>query len=85
MSHVLDAWEEHAGTYLDEIVAAVDTATSGLAKSRAGYILEERLGLHHRGIERWKAFAQRGGSRKLDPARDFAPPFSEKWMISLNV
>ena len=85
MSHVLDAWEEHAEIYLDEIVAAVDTATSGLAKSRAGYILEERLGLHHRGIEHWKAFAQRGGSRKLDPAKDFAPAFSEKWMISLNV
>ena len=85
MSHVLDAWEEHAGTYLDEIVAAVDTATSGIVKSRAGYILEERLDMHHRGIEHWKAFAQRGGSRKLDPAKDFAPPFSEKWMISLNV
>ena len=68
MSHVLDAWEEHAEIYLDEIVAAVDTATSGLAKSRAGYILEERLGLHHRGIDHWKALAQRGGSRKLDPA-----------------
>ena len=85
MSHVLDAWEEHAETYLDDIVAAVDTAASGLVKSRAGYILEERQGLHHRGIERWKAFGQRGGSRKLDPAKDFAPAFSETWMISLNV
>ena len=85
MSHVLDAWEEHAEIYLDEIVAAVDTATSGIVKSRAGYILEERLGLHHRGMEPWKAFAQRGGSRKLDPAQDFAPTFSETWMISLNV
>ena len=85
MSHVLDAWEEHAETYLDEIVAAVDTATSGIVKSRAGHILEERLGLHHRGMEPWKAFAQRGGSRKLDPAQDFAPSFSETWMISLNV
>ena len=85
MSHVLDVWEEHAGTYLDNIVAAVDTATSGIVKSRAGYILDERLGLHHRGIEHWKTFAQRGGSRKLDPAKDFAPTFSETWMISLNV
>ena len=85
MSHVLDAWEEHAETYLDDIVATVDTATSGLVKSRAGYILEERQGLHHPGIESWKAFGQRGGSRKLDPAKDFAPTFSETWMISLNV
>ena len=85
MSHVLDVWEEHAETYLDEIVAAVDTATRGLVKSRAGYILEERLALHHSGIERWKAFSQRGGSRKLDPAKGFASTFSETWMISLNV
>ena len=85
MSHILDVWEEHAETYLDDIVVVVDTATSGLIKSRAGYILEERLGLHHHGIERWKAFGQRGGSRKLDSAKDFASTFSETWMISLNV
>jgi len=85
MPHVLEAWEEHAETYLDEIVAAVDAAASGLVKSRAGYILEERLGLHHRGINRWKACGQRGGSRKLDPAEGFAPAFSETWMLSLNV
>ena len=85
MPHVLDAWEEHAETYLEDIVAAVDTAMSGLVKSRAGYILEERLRLHHSGIERWKAIVQRGGSRKLDPAREFAPTYSETWMISLNV
>ena len=84
MSHIIDVWEEHAETYLDGIVATLDTATSGLVKSRAGYILEERLGLHHHGIERWKAFSQRGGSRKLDPAKDYAAKYSEKWMISIN-
>ena len=85
MAHVLDIWEEHAQTYLDEIVAAVDIAASKLVKSRAGYILEERLGLRHPGIERWKAFGQRGSSRKLDPTKPFAPKFSETWMLSLNV
>ena len=85
MAHILDVWEEHAETYLDEVVTAVDTAASKLVKSRAGYILEERLGLQHPGIERWKAFGQRGSSRKLDPAKPFAPTFSEAWMISLNV
>ena len=85
MSHVIDVWEEHAQTYLDDIVSAVETAASGLVKSRAGYILEEHQGLHHRAFEHWKAFGQRGGSRKLDPIRDFAPTISEKWMISVNV
>ena len=84
MSHVLDVWEQHAEIYLDDIVAAIDTARRGLAKSRAGYILEERLGLYHPGLARWRAFIQRGGSRKLDPAKGFAPSFSETWMISLN-
>ncbi len=84
MPHVLDVWEEHAKTYFEEIVAAVGTAKSGLVKSRAGYILEERLSLHHSEIESWKIYAQRGGSRKLDPSKKFAPTFSEKWMISLN-
>ena len=85
MSHVIEVWEEHASTYLDEIVTEVATATSGLVKSRAGYIIEERLGLKHPGVEPWKALGQRGSSRKLDPAKEFAPTFSETWMISLNV
>ena len=85
MSHVLDVWEEHASTFLDEIASTIDQTSKALVMSRAGYILEERLGLHHPCIERWKAFGQRGGSRKLDPTRDFAPDFSETWMISLNV
>ena len=85
MSHVLDVWAEHASTFLDDIASTIDQTPKALIKSRAGYILEERLGLHHPCIERWKAFGQRGGSRKLDPTRDFAPVFSETWMISLNV
>jgi predicted transcriptional regulator of viral defense system len=85
MSHVLDVWEEHAAIHLEDIIDAVDTATSNLVKSRAGYILDERLALRHEGIERWKAFGQRGSSRKLDPSKEFASRFSETWMISLNV
>ena len=85
MSHVLDVWEEHASTFLHEIASAIDQTTKAIIKSRAGYILEERLGLNHPCIERWKALGQRGGSRKLDPTCDFAPTFSETWMISLNV
>ena len=85
MSHVLDVWEEHASTFLDEIALTIDRTTKALVKSRAGYILEERLGLRHPCIEHWKALGQRGGSRKLDPTRAFAPTYSDTWMISLNV
>ena len=85
MSHVLDVYDEHAATWLSEIVDSIDLAGSKIVKCRAGYILEERLGLEHKKINSWKKFAQRGGSRKLDPTKKFAPRFSESWMISLNV
>ena len=82
--HVLDVYDEHAESWLDEIVASVDSVKSSLVKSRAGYILEERLGLNHDKIESWKSSVQKGGSRKLDPSKSFAPDFSETWMLSLN-
>ena len=85
MNHVLDVWEEHASIWLEEIVQSVDTATSNLVKSRAGYIIEERLNLSHPLLAAWKSQCQRGGSRKLDPGKDFAPTFSETWTISINV
>ena len=85
MAHAMDIYEEHASTWLGEIIASVDSATSKLVKSRAGYILEERLGFRHKKFEIWKNLGQRGGSRKLDPTKAFAPVYSETWMISLNV
>ena len=34
MSHVLDVWEEHASTFLDEIASTIDRTTKALLKSR---------------------------------------------------
>ena len=85
MSHVLEVWEEHAAPYLNQIVPTIDTSKSGLVKSRAGYILQEYLGLEHPDIEKWKAFSQQGGSRKLGPSTKFAPTYSETWMTSINI
>ncbi len=84
MSHIIDVWDKHAKTFLDEIIVSVDGATSKLVKSRAGYILEELLELKHPNIELWKLLGQRGSSRKLDPHKDFSSNFSETWMISIN-
>ena len=85
IAYALEIYEEHASTWLDQIIDSVDAANSKLVKSRAGYILEERLGFRRKKIETWKDLGQRGGSRKLDPTKAFAPDYSETWMISLNV
>lgn len=85
MSHVVEVWEEHAQTYLKEILQRVDEAGTGIVKVRAGYIISERMNLQTKFLDGWEAYAQRGGSRRLDPDNDYAPLFSEKWMISINV
>jgi predicted transcriptional regulator of viral defense system len=83
--HVLEVWENEARTFLEEIVAAVDRAPTTIIKVRAGYLLEEKLGIRDERIAQWARYAQRGGSRVLDPEAPYEPVFSEKWMISLNV
>lgn len=87
MSHVLEVWSEHADLYIDNIVQAIDQHPRPIVKIRAGYILDEIIGIgsHNNTIQGWTHYAQRGGSRVLDPEEEFDPHFSEKWMISINV
>ena len=83
--HVLDVYERHAEEYLDLIVSEIDRHGRKIDKVRAGYILDERLGLSHPVLESWSQAVQRGGSQKLDASRDYSPRYSEKWCLSLNV
>lgn len=83
--HVIEVWEEHAPAWLDQIIDAIDESHIKLVKVRAGYLLAEHIGLSNPRILDWLRFAQRGGSQKLDPDTPYAPRFSEKWMLSLNV
>jgi len=87
MAHVLEVWDEHADLYIDQIVEAVDQHPRPIIKVRAGYLLDERLGiaLDDKRIQAWTRYAQRGGSQILDPKATFSPEHSEKWMLSLNV
>lgn len=85
MAHVLDVFRTHAADHLDILVTAIDAAPSKMAKVRAGYVLNEVLGIEAPRVLAWTQFAQRGGSRLLDPAKPYAPRFSERWMLSINV
>lgn len=85
IQHVLDVWRTHGFNFREQIIPAVDSSTSKIVRVRAGYILEEMLGLSDSRIDRWLKDAQRGGSRKLDPDAPYAPVFSEKWMLSINI
>lgn len=86
MAHALDVWREHAGIYQQEIIAAVDKVESPIVKVRAGYLLDDMMGLgNDLRVQGWVRFAQRGSARVLDPTKDFSPDHSEKWMLSINV
>lgn len=85
MQHVLDIYKASAPRYLTLIVDEVDRNGTGIDKVRAGYVLTDLCGLAHPTIKDWERFAQRGGSRKLDPNAEYASDFSARWKLSLNV
>lgn len=85
IGHVLDVYEEYAGIYLKLIVDEINLHGKPIDKVRAGYILDERIGLTHQYIDEWVSLVQRGGSRKLDATAEYIPEFSEKWCLSINV
>ena len=85
MSHIIDIWKEYAQDYIQDIIASINDAQKPIYKVRAGYILDEIMGIKKPEIMEWKKYAQRGGSRILDPSKPFINNYSEKWMISINV
>lgn len=85
MSHVLEIYEAHGREHLALIVNEFEQRGSPIDRVRAGYILEEHCGVSGNQVDAWVADAQRGGSRKLDPQGEYAPRFSERWKLSINV
>ena len=85
MRHVVDIWKKHGRKWLDEIVSSVNEVGEPITKVRAGYLLDEIIGVNDSRVESWIAYAQRGGSRKLNPEKEYGHSWSEKWMLATNV
>lgn len=85
MQHVVDTYREYAAKFLKLIIDEVDKHGTSIERARAGYLLETVCGLSAPLIDAWATQVQRGGSRKLDPHAEYAPFFSERWALSVNV
>ncbi|MGM7448008.1 UNVERIFIED_ORG: hypothetical protein DFO82_1316 [Idiomarina abyssalis] len=85
MNHVIDVFSEFANQYLRLITDEIDANGRAIDKVRAGYILDEVVGVKNETVASWVHFAQRGGSRKLDHSTEYIPQWSDKWCISINV
>lgn len=85
INHVLEVFDEFSQKYIRLITDEINNNGTKIDKVRAGYILDERLNIKNETVNEWTKFAQRGGSRKLDPASEYIPVWSDKWCLSLNI
>lgn len=85
MPHVIEVSENDLEPYVKDLIPLVDQDKRPIVKVRAGYLLAEKFGITDRRIENWKSFAQRGGSRKLDPLKPYGDQWSDAWQIALNI
>lgn len=83
--HVIEVFREYAERYFNLILPVIDKHGKVIDKMRAGYILEEQCNIKNSQIDQWQKFAQRGGSRKLDPTQEYSHVYSEKWCLSINI
>lgn len=85
IQHVLDIYRKDARRYLKLIVDEIDRHGQPIDKVRAGFVITEVCRLTSPIVDGWEKFAQRGGSRKLDAENEYAPVYSERWQLSINV
>lgn len=85
IQHVLDVYKREAKRNLKLIVDEIERHGQPIDKVRAGFVLTEICKLPLETYSQWQAYAQRGGSRKLDPDAEFASTYSETWKLSINV
>lgn len=85
ISAVITIWRSHARAHLAPIIDAITASPEKILRVRAGYLLEEVLGIEDPRISAWLSATQRGSSRKLDSRAPYASTYSARWMLSINV
>lgn len=85
MQHVVDVFRESAGQYLRLICDEIDAHGNSIEKVRAGYVIGVLCSIQDDRVNSWRKYAQRGGSRKLDPTAEYSSTFSAEWCLSLNL
>ena len=85
MAHIATSFAELGARYADLIITEVDRFGGPIDKVRAGYLLELLAGVTDPRIDAWTALVSRGGSRVLDPGAPYAPEFSRRWSLSINL
>jgi len=85
MAHIATSFAESGARYADLIITEVDRFGGPIDKVRAGYLLELLASVTDPRIDAWTTFVSRGGSRVLDPGAPYAPEFSKRWSLSINL
>jgi predicted transcriptional regulator of viral defense system len=69
---------------VDRLIAYTERFDQSILYQRVGFVMET-LDLYHPSHTDWKREkTQRGGSRLLDPEREYSPTYSEEWSLSIN-
>ena len=85
MAHIATSFAQSGARYSDLIITEVDRFGGPIDKVRAGYFLELLAHVTDPRVDAWTAFVSRGGSRVLDPSAPYAPEFSKRWSLSINL
>lgn len=85
MQHVIAVYRQHAEGYRRLILDELEQHGSAIEKARAGFLFEEVCKITDPRLDLWAAQVIRGGSRKLDASAEYAPEFSQRWALSINV
>ena len=82
---VLEAWQNSSEQIkLERMIEYVEKFDSAVMRQRVGLLLET-FELTHPQLADWQGRLQRGGSLKLVSGEPYAPTYSNRWNLSINL